>query len=134
MGGGRWYRLVGAANLAQGELRRVRVGERELVLVNDADAYFALDGHCTHKPEALLAEGMLFLGTIICPWHGFRYDVRTGRNVHPGEARPLGCVPVRVEGRDLLLDLGVAAETGDGASSEKRDQRVTSPDGGDVPR
>ena len=105
MSGRRWHRLVGAAALAAGELRRVSVGEREFVLVHDGEQYFLLDGRCTHKPEALLAEGVLFRGTIICPWHGFRYDVRTGRNVHPGGARPLGCVPVRIEGSDLLLEL-----------------------------
>jgi len=106
MSGSRWHRLVGAATLAPGELRRLTVGGRELVLVNDGGHYFALDGRCTHKPEALLAEGLLFHGTIICPWHGFRYDVRSGRNVPPGHARPVRCIPVRVEGTDLLLELG----------------------------
>lgn len=101
----RWHRLVGAATLSPGELKRLRLGERELVLVNDGERYFLLDGRCTHKPEALLAEGVLFRGAIVCPWHGFQYDVRTGRNVHPGDARPLGCVPVRIDGRDLLLQL-----------------------------
>jgi 3-phenylpropionate/trans-cinnamate dioxygenase ferredoxin subunit len=88
-----------------GEVRRVRVGERELVLVRDGNAYFVLDGRCTHKPDALLAEGLLFRGAIMCPWHGYRYDVTTGRNVHPGDARPLARVPVRVDGDDLLLEL-----------------------------
>jgi nitrite reductase/ring-hydroxylating ferredoxin subunit len=105
MSGPRCHRLVGAAALSAGELRRVSVGQRELVLVNDGETYFLLDGRCTHKPEALLAEGLLFRGAIICPWHGYRYDVRTGRNVHPGGARALGCVPVRIEGSDLLLEL-----------------------------
>jgi apoptosis-inducing factor 3 len=100
-----WHRLVGAATLAPGELRRLTVGEREIVLVNAAGDYFALDGRCTHKPEALLAEGLLFGDTVMCPWHGYRYDVRSGRNVHPGHARPIGCVPVRVDGDDLLIGL-----------------------------
>jgi nitrite reductase/ring-hydroxylating ferredoxin subunit len=101
-----WKRLAGAAALAPGELRRVTVGEREVVVVNHDGGYFALDGHCTHKPEALLAEGIVYGDTVMCPWHGFRYDVRTGRNIHPGDARPLACIRVRVEGLDLLLDLG----------------------------
>jgi apoptosis-inducing factor 3 len=97
---------VGAATLAPGELRRLRVGEREVVVLNHEGGYFALSGECTHKPEALLAEGIVFGDTVMCPWHGFRYDVRTGRNVHPGTARPVACIPVRVDGRDLLVDLG----------------------------
>jgi nitrite reductase/ring-hydroxylating ferredoxin subunit len=69
-----WQRIVGAGTLSPGELRRVRVGEREFVLVNDGDRYFLLDGRCTHKPEALLGEGVLFRGTLVCPWHGFQYE------------------------------------------------------------
>jgi nitrite reductase/ring-hydroxylating ferredoxin subunit len=57
----------------------------------DGDAYFLLDGRCTHKPEALLAEGLVFRGAIMCLWHGYRYDVTTGRNVHPGTARSRAC-------------------------------------------
>ena len=101
----RCHRLVGAATLAAGELRRVSVDEREFVLVHDGDAYFLLDGRCTHKPDALLAEGLLFRGTIVCPWHGFRYDLATGRNVHPGNARALCRVACRIDGDDLLLEL-----------------------------
>ena len=106
----RWHRLVGEATLAAGELRRVRVGEREIVLVNDGGEYLALDGRCTHKPDALLAEGLLFRGAIVCPWHGFRYDVKTGRNVHPGGARPVACVPARVDGDDILVQLSHAPD------------------------
>jgi nitrite reductase/ring-hydroxylating ferredoxin subunit len=106
----RWHRLVGGATLAAGELRRVRVGEREIVLVNDGGQYLALDGRCTHKPDALLAEGLLFRGAIVCPWHGFRFDVKTGRNVHPGGARPVACVPARVDGDDVLLQLSGAPD------------------------
>ncbi len=103
--GALWYRLVGEATLAPGELRHLRVDERDLVLVRDGEEYFVLDGRCTHKPEAVLAEGVLFRGAIVCPWHGFQFDVRTGRNVHPGAARPLRCVPVRVDGGDLLIEV-----------------------------
>jgi nitrite reductase/ring-hydroxylating ferredoxin subunit len=90
----------------------VRVGERDLVLVRDGKEYFVLDGRCTHKPDAFLAEGLLYRGAIVCPWHGFRYDVRTGRNVHPGAARPLRCVPVRVDGGDVLIDVAAGGRRG----------------------
>jgi nitrite reductase/ring-hydroxylating ferredoxin subunit len=106
---GGWHRLVGAAALARGDLRRLTVGERELVIINHGGAYFALDGRCTHRPEALLAEGIVFGDSVMCPWHGYRYDVRTGRNVHPGTAQPIACVALRVDGDDLLVDLGGAA-------------------------
>ncbi|HEX2170963.1 MAG TPA: Rieske (2Fe-2S) protein [Dehalococcoidia bacterium] len=100
-----WTRIRGAATVPPGEVRRLVVGDRVFVLVNQAGEYFVLDARCTHKPAASLAEGILFDNTVMCPWHGFRYDIRTGRNVHPGSARSVGCVPVRVDGDDLLLAL-----------------------------
>ena len=100
-----WTRVQGAATVPSGGLRKLIVGERVFVVVNRAGDYFVLEGRCTHKPEALLGEGILFGDAVMCPWHGYRYDIRTGRNVHPGHARPVGCIPVRVEGDDLLLDL-----------------------------
>ncbi|WP_406636732.1 Rieske (2Fe-2S) protein [Amycolatopsis sp. WGS_07] len=41
---------------------------------------------------------------IVCPWHGFEFDVLTGR--HPAQARVgLRGIPVRVEGDDVLVTL-----------------------------
>ncbi len=101
-----WTRIKGAATLRPGEMRRLVVEGRVFVLINRAGEYFVLDGRCTHKPDALLCEGIVFEDTVMCPWHGFRYDIRTGRNVHPGNAKPVGRVPLRIDGEDLLLDLG----------------------------
>ena len=105
MSDGTWTRVPGAATIPPGELRKLTVGGHPFVVVNQGGDYFVLEGRCTHKPEALLGEGIVFGETVMCPWHGFRYDIRTGRNTHPGHARPVGCVPVRIEGDDLLLDL-----------------------------
>jgi nitrite reductase (NADH) small subunit len=41
---------------------------------------------------------------IVCPWHGYEYDVRTGR--HPGNPKiRLRPVHVKVEGGEVLLEL-----------------------------
>jgi nitrite reductase/ring-hydroxylating ferredoxin subunit len=41
---------------------------------------------------------------VTCPWHGYEFDIRTGR--HPGDAR-VGLTPVklRVENGDVILSL-----------------------------
>jgi len=81
------------------------LGGRWRGLRDARDQHRSAAATCTHKPDALLAESLLFRGAIMCSWHGYRYDVTTGRNVHPGNARPLARVPVRVDGEDLLLEL-----------------------------
>ncbi len=51
---------------------------------------------------------------VICPWHGYEFDIRTGR--HPGNARyRLKPIKVRVEGGDVIISLPEA----------RNDQNVT---------
>ena len=60
--------------------------------------FFAVDDLCPHQ-GASLGEGVLHDGRLICPWHNWVFDVRTGacpRNSH----EPVDAYPTRVrEGR-----------------------------------
>ena len=41
---------------------------------------------------------------VVCPWHGFEFDIRTGR--HHGNPRyRLKPIKVRVEGGDVIVSL-----------------------------
>jgi nitrite reductase/ring-hydroxylating ferredoxin subunit len=41
---------------------------------------------------------------IVCPWHGYEYDIRTGRH-HGTDNLRLRSVPVAVKGDDLVVTL-----------------------------
>jgi nitrite reductase/ring-hydroxylating ferredoxin subunit len=41
---------------------------------------------------------------VICPWHGFEFDIRTGRHPTDPEVR-LRPVPVRIEGGNIVITL-----------------------------
>ena len=47
---------------------------------NAAGTYFAVSRRCRHL-GADLAKGSIDEGCLVCPWHGSRYDVATGRMV-----------------------------------------------------
>ena len=49
-----------------------------LVLARVGDAICALADQCTHREFPLSAGEVLPDGTIECPWHGARFDCRTG--------------------------------------------------------
>ncbi|MGA9996604.1 MAG: non-heme iron oxygenase ferredoxin subunit [Pyrinomonadaceae bacterium] len=51
---------------------------RELALYNAGGEFFAIENFCPHK-GAPLAEGTLCGHIIECDWHGWRFDIRTGR-------------------------------------------------------
>jgi nitrite reductase/ring-hydroxylating ferredoxin subunit len=75
---GAWIRVLAANELAAGQSRTVRVGDRDLALFNDDGEFLAVDDSCPHQ-GASLAGGTLHEGRVICPWHSWVFDLRTGR-------------------------------------------------------
>ncbi len=48
---------------------------------NSAGEYFAVSRRCRHLGADLAAGSIDADGCLVCPWHGAKYDVRTGRMV-----------------------------------------------------
>jgi 3-phenylpropionate/trans-cinnamate dioxygenase ferredoxin reductase subunit len=68
---------VPVEDLPPGAMVAGRLGEEEIVLVNDRGTVRAIGAHCTHY-HGPLAEGLLVNGTIRCPWHHACFDLKTG--------------------------------------------------------
>jgi len=75
--------LVSDAEMCDGAVRHVRVGKRDVALVRTEGRYFALSNLCRHA-FGPLSDGFVDGYTLVCPWHGWRYDVRDGTTDHPG--------------------------------------------------
>lgn len=61
-----------------GRVTTVIAGERALCVVhNDDGTYSALDNRCPHQGGPL-GDGQLDDGWLICPWHAYQYDTKTG--------------------------------------------------------
>lgn len=72
-----WQRLLPSAELAEGGVTEVVVGEQRFALARVGGQVFAVDGICAHAAGPL-GEGHLAGHTLTCPVHGWSYDVRTG--------------------------------------------------------
>jgi len=64
------------------QARLVDVQGKRIALFNVDGTFFALDSTCTHKGGPL-TEGEISGHKVTCPWHGARFDVRTGEVVGP---------------------------------------------------
>jgi len=93
----RFVPVAAPADLPPGASRAVWVGDVPVALFNVAGTVYAIDNVCPH------AGGPLSHGVrsgpcgefVTCPWHGWRFDVRTGQSPHlPGEQ--VRTFPVRV--------------------------------------
>ena len=100
-----WVRVAAAADVAEGNVLGVRVGEREIALYHlPGGEYRASDNVCTHE-YALLSDGWLEDGCIECPLHAGRFDIRTGKAMCAPVDRGLAIFEVKVEGDALLVNL-----------------------------
>ena len=64
--------------LVEGRGRPVRAGGRYLAAFLTGGAVHVIDNVCLHV-ESPLDGGPVVDGTVVCPWHGWRYDLATGQ-------------------------------------------------------
>lgn len=86
----------------------VAVGSRRALLCRLGDDVFAVGATCPHH-GAPLSEGCLDGALVRCPWHGARFDVRTGLRVTVPTCRDLRSFPTEV--RDGTVWVTVADGT-----------------------
>jgi nitrite reductase/ring-hydroxylating ferredoxin subunit len=98
-----FVKLATLDDLPPGSAKEVEHGGRIYALFNVDGVVSAIDGVCPHQGGPL-ADGVLEGTTVTCPWHAWRFDVRTG-------GTPLGpkikqaVYEVKVEGRDVLVNV-----------------------------
>lgn len=103
MADSQWVRVAGVADVAEGQVHAVRVGGREVALYHLPGGEFrATDNICSHE-YAQLSDGWLEDGSIECPLHAARFDVRTGKALCAPAETDLDVYELRVEGGDLLI-------------------------------
>ncbi len=79
---------------------------KRIALFNVAGSYYAIEDTCTHRGGPL-SEGMLLEaeGVVVCPWHGARFDVKTGQVLAPPAPQGVAIFPVRLVGEDIEVEM-----------------------------
>ncbi len=94
-----------AAKLSEiptGSIREVRVGGQAIALANVAGLYYAINNTCLHRGGPL-GEGQLEGNVVTCPWHGWQFDVTTGKAVQNPNAG-VGCYRTEIRGDEVFVD------------------------------
>jgi nitrite reductase/ring-hydroxylating ferredoxin subunit len=73
----RRIKIENPGELAEGHGREIIVEGRRLALFRIKGAHYAISNLCLHRGGPL-SEGELDDYKVTCPWHGWKYDVRTG--------------------------------------------------------
>jgi len=78
-----WRLVAAVTDVPAGESRFFEIDGQAIVIANCGGTVFALDGICPHL-EYRLDGACVSEVAIVCPWHGYEYDLRTGANLYPG--------------------------------------------------
>jgi nitrite reductase/ring-hydroxylating ferredoxin subunit len=57
----------------------VIIGAVRVCLVRRGETFFAVQDSCSHNGESLSGGKVNYLGEVVCPWHGYRFELATGR-------------------------------------------------------
>ncbi len=72
-------------------------------ICNYAGELHAFEGVCPHAGGPL-GQGNIDSGNLVCPWHAWEYDCKTGANTFD-DSCVLASFPVKVENGDIMIDV-----------------------------
>lgn len=98
-----FLKVATLSQLPVGSVIEVSVGDDLYALCNDGGTIRAVSGICKHQGGPL-GQGNLIDGRLICPWHAWEWDCRTGENCDNPEDR-LATYEVKVAGDDIFLQV-----------------------------
>jgi nitrite reductase/ring-hydroxylating ferredoxin subunit len=79
------------------------VGEIAVTRLSDGSGYVAFEPRCPHALGPL-AEAKRHGDVIICPWHFFRFDLKTGKPPGITSILTLRRYPVSVKDNEIFID------------------------------
>jgi len=96
-----FVKVASLTELPPGSARTVEVNGKAIALFNVQGTVYATDNTCLHQGGPL-GEGDLIGEVVVCPWHQWEYDVRTGEM--PGNSSiKISTYPVQVEGDQIKV-------------------------------
>jgi len=101
---GKFHQVADRSAVSPGHPICVRVEGRAIAIFDVAGSCRAVDDECTHA-GGNLSEGEVEDSTVICPWHGARFDLATGAVLSGPAGSPVKSYPVRIEGSGIWVDV-----------------------------
>jgi 3-phenylpropionate/trans-cinnamate dioxygenase ferredoxin component len=99
-----FYEIAAVGDLPVGERLFIEAAGKSIVIFNLAGNFFAIGDVCTHD-NGPVGDGEIEETEIICPRHGGRFDIRTGKATSLPAVKDIPSYPVRVvEG---MIEIGL---------------------------
>ena len=99
-----WIDVAPLSELQAGGRKVVHSEIGPIAVFNLAGELFAIEDVCTHDGGEL-ASGVCEGDQIICPRHGARFNIRTGKVLSPPAFEDIETFPTRIENNIVQVDI-----------------------------
>jgi nitrite reductase/ring-hydroxylating ferredoxin subunit len=97
--------LVRAAKTGEilpGTIREFQLEGKAIAIANVGGKFHAISNTCLHRGGPL-GQGVMDGSTVTCPWHGWQFDVTTGK-VGQNPTVGVDCYSVEVRGEEIFVN------------------------------
>ena len=99
-----FLRATKIGEVPPGMVRELQLDGKVIALANVGGKLYAVNNVCLHRGGPI-AQGELSGQVVTCPWHGWQYDVTSGKLV-TNPAVGVETYAVEVRGDDVYVDVG----------------------------
>jgi len=96
-------RAAKSTEIPPGSIHEVQIAGKAVALANVAGKFYAINNTCLHRGGPL-GQGSLQDKVVTCPWHGWEYDVTTGKLLQ-NPSMGVACYPTEVRGDDVFVNV-----------------------------
>ncbi|WP_458747396.1 Rieske 2Fe-2S domain-containing protein [Candidatus Nitrosocosmicus sp. T] len=102
------YRYIGlSTEIKSGESKSFSIKTEEeknieIAVFNLNGSFYAISNSCIHKGGPL-SNGFLNGDIVTCPWHGWKYSVKTGKSLHEG-GDSVNSYDIKIAGNKLYVN------------------------------
>ena len=99
----KWVKIAKDNDLPNGRVKTVVADKQQVCLVHHQNEFYAIGNRCPHQGGPL-GEGQIEDGWVICPWHAYQYNPKTGK-APEGFDDHAKCHNVKVENSDIYVEI-----------------------------
>ena len=88
---------------APNEAKEFPCGDKTICVANVNGVISAMDNVCLHMGGPL-GQGYIEGNKVVCPWHGWEYDPKTGEVAHDPKSK-LSVYNIKIENGDVMVEV-----------------------------
>lgn len=92
------------ARIPEKKPQLVIIGEERICVVRFRDEFSAVQDSCSHNGESLSKGHLNYLGEIICPWHNYCFELKSGREIQ-GRSPALKTYPLKIDDTGFFIGI-----------------------------